>query len=281
LKTSAFSNTKNWYISSLSLITIILIGVFGSCTTENEPEADPTETAVTIQADNQWVEDSLLTSQVKWYHITGTETFTTLYIEWAEADFHGTSKSYSSDIQVSAYHLDGERAYFENQNTGYGTEALSISLDSEKEVLLKVELNDAARPGTYAIRSTGTGPVNLEYTDLPVQDIWFTDSIETGQVKGYLVDCGEVSEVEIIWAEVDSPESGYTAEIMGSVFHLDGETPYQILDNGKDFLVKNNSHSDNPKAVEVNATEKKIKIHIEVNSLQGTYAIKVIPKPVK
>jgi len=82
--------------------------------------------------------------------------------------------------------------------------------------------------------------------------------------------------VYIIWAEAGSPESGFTADIMGSVFKSDGTTLYKIVDNGKDFLNKSNSASDNPKAITVDAVDKIVKIQITKETAVGTFAIKVI-----
>ena len=84
--------------------------------------------------------------------------------------------------------------------------------------------------------------------------------------------------IEVIWAEVDSPEEGYTANVMGSVFKNDGETPYKQYGRDDDFLNKNNSHSDNPKAVEVDTEEDEIRIHITEAGSEGTFAIIVREK---
>ncbi|MDX2430291.1 MAG: hypothetical protein QNK35_05120, partial [Bacteroides sp.] len=122
-----------------------------------------------------------------------------------------------------------------------------------------------------------SNPGEVSYIALDMGDNWKKDTIMDGELIGYLVDCGEVEKVSIIWAEVDSPEEGYTAEVMASVFLLDGSTPYKDLDKEKDLLNKNNSHSDDPKSILVETSEKSIKIHMAVNTSPGTFAIKVIP----
>lgn len=254
---------------------IMLILLSGGCTKD---DPDPQETPVAIAADNIWIDADIATGEIQWYKVMADASITTLYVEWAEADFHGPSKSYTADIKVSAYMLDGESPYFEEKNNGYGEKIRSLDLENEHEVLLKVELYDEARPGSYAIRSTGvSNPGEVSYIPLSIGDVWTKDTIMDGELIGYLVDCGDVEKVSIIWAEIDSPEEGYTAEVMGSVFYLDGETPYKDLVKGKDILNKNNSHSNDPKAVQVDTDEKSIKIHMAVNTSPGTFAIKVIP----
>lgn len=251
--------------------------LFISCTDDDDDDSNKDEPTV-IQSDNQWFEDEITAGQELWYKVVADETFTTLYVEWAEADAHGEDRDYSANIQVSAYMLDGETIYFEDKDSGYKDKIKSLSLDSEKQVLLKVTLTDAAQVGTFAIRSTGTGVVDLEYIDLSIEDSWTEGEIAEGETIGYVVDCGDVEQVKIIWAEFDSPESsdGFTADIVGSVFHKDGETTYKDVVKDKEFLNKNKSHSDDPKIVAVDATEGKIKIHISVGTQAGTYAIKVI-----
>ncbi len=253
----------------------MLVLVIASCTKDDQ---DPQETPVAMAADNTWTDGSIAAGEVQWYKVMADASFTTLYVEWAEADYHGSSKSYTGDIKVSAYMLDGETPYFEEKNNGYGDQTRKFDLESEHEILLKVELNDESRPGSYAIRSTGTSnPGEVSYITLDMGDNWKKDTIMDGELIGYLVDCGEAEKVSIIWAEVDSPEEGYTAEVMGSVFHLDGLTPYKDLDKGKDMLNKNKSHSDDAKSIQVDSGEKSIKIHMAVNTGAGTFAIKVVP----
>lgn len=253
------------------LVFLAHLAIITSC----EKETDPVNQPVDLAADNQWYEDEILTDETLWYKVSGEATWNTIYIEWAEADYHGIDRSYSADIKVSAYMLDGITAYFEDNDNGYGDKNKAITLDAETGVLLKVEINDSARPGTFAIRATGAGVLNVTYTELALGDTWTAGTIADGEVKGYTVDCGDNEKVAIVWAESDSPEAGYNSEIRGSVFKWDGVTPYKDLTNNKDILNKNKSHSDDPKTILLDPSEKKIKIHLEVNTLPGTYAIKV------
>jgi len=130
----------------------------------------------------------------------------------------------------------------------------------------------------FALRSTGTGAVNIEYTELTLGAEWLDATIEAGNTLGFFVKYDTENIIEVIWAEVDSPEEGYTANVMGSVLKKDGETPYKQYGKDDDFLNKNKSHSNNPKAVEVDHSENKIKIHITENGSAGTFAIKVREK---
>ncbi|MGD9993499.1 MAG: hypothetical protein AB7S69_09390 [Salinivirgaceae bacterium] len=268
---------KTKILLRLSVLFALLI-VMASCSKDDPIE--PEQLPINLPADNNWIDTSLTVNQTLWFKVTDAETFTTLYVEWAEADFHGSTKSYSGDAKVSAYAMDGITPYFQEVSNGYKDDKQEIALSSEKEILIKVELADVTRPGTFAIRVTGTATLDLVYKKLTLDDTWDVDTIAAGETIGYSVDCGDTPLVQIIWAEVDSPEGpteGYTAEIIGSVFYKDGITPYKQYGKADDFLNKNNSHSDNPKAVEVDQTEKKIKIHIAVGTKHGTYAIKVIP----
>jgi len=257
------------------ILTVVLSLLIASCSKEDD-DLNPEDLPVELIADNNWLEDEISMGETKWYKVRGEEIFNTLFVEWAEFENHGESRSYSADIKVSAYLLDGITPYFEDKNNGYAGSIKSVALENEVDILLKVELNDPEKAGTFAIRSTGTGTVDVDYVSLALGDTWTSGSINNDEIIGYKVNCGEVQKVAIIWAEVASPESGYTAEIKGSVFHKDGETIYKDVEGGKDILNKNKSHSDNPKMIDVNQDDKAIKIRIEVNTNPGTYAIKVV-----
>ncbi len=261
-------------LSLLFLATMLITSCDKDETTDTQQQQEP----VTVQADNNWMEDKIAADQIKWYKIIADETFTTLYIEWAELDNHGENKNYTADIKVSAYKLDGKTPYFENKNKGYKDNKKSITLNSEKQILVKVVLNDKTKPGTFALRSTGTGAVNIEYTELTLGANWTEATIKKDETLGYYVKYNSAKIIEIIWAEIDSPEGGYTANIMGSVFKKDGKTPYKQYGKDDDFLNKNKSHSNKPKAIEVDTNENKIKIHITENGSAGTFAIKVREK---
>lgn len=258
------------------LVFFLSLTFFVSCTDDDGDDNGTTEPTV-IQSDNKWVEDEITTGKEMWYKVVADETFTTLYVEWAESGAQGEDRNYTADIQVSAYALDGITPYFEDKDNGYADKKKSFTLGVEKQVLIKVTLTDANQAGTFAIRSTGTGEVNLEYIDLSVEDKWTEGTIALDETIGYVVDCGTSEQLKIIWAEFDSPESGdgYTADVLGSVFHKDGETVYNDVVKDKEFLNKNKSHSDDPKIVAVDASEGKIKIHLSA-AIAGTYAIKVI-----
>jgi hypothetical protein len=140
-----------------------------------------------------------------WYKVTAEETFTTLYVEWAELDNHGEDRNYTADIKVSAYKLDGETPYFEQKDNGYKASKKTLELSTEKQILVKVELNDVTKPGTFALRSTGIGAVDVEYIQINVGDDWYEASITEGEIVGFNVDCTGASNVQVIWVEADSP----------------------------------------------------------------------------
>lgn len=253
------------------ILGLLIVGLT-ACDSDNDDEKTVEPTV--FQADNNWFEREIVANQELWFKVIGEETFTTLYAEWAEFENHGESKSYTADIKVSAYMLDGTTAYFEDKDNGYKDSKKSIELSLEKEVLLKVVLNDPTKPGTFALRSSGSGVVDVEYTSIELGADWVDVTIDEGETQGFEVKCDAGSVVEVIWAEFDSPEDGYTANVMGTVLQKDGETIYKQYGKDDDFLNKNNSHSDNPKAVEVVADENKIKVHITEGGIAGTYAIK-------
>jgi len=261
-------------IKKFSFALLILTVALASCNKEDSDD-NSDNTPTSMQADNNWFEDEIAANEVKWYKITGEETFNTMYIEWAEFDNHGQDRDYSANIVVSAYQLDGETGYFEAKDNGYKDKKKSIDLGIEKQVLVKVEIGDENLAGTFALRSTGTGVMELEYTELELEADWTEMSIEEGETLGFSVDYTTQQAITVIWAEVDSPETSYTANVMGSVFKKDGETPYKQLGRDDDFLNKNKSHSTDPKAVEVDLEENKIKIHITEAGSAGTFAIKV------
>lgn len=249
---------------------------------EDSPQAIPAENELPVefQADNDWFEDAITEGDVLWYRVNWDTNYTTLFIEWAELGNQDTAQHYTANIQVTAYALDTNVVFFEAKPNGYGSQKKSIPLQNlaEQSVLLKVEL-DASAPhtGSYALRAGGiVEAANVRYSDLAIGNTWTEAEVATDSTVGFRVYTGNATQLQIIWAEIDSPEGGYTGEIMGSVFRADGTTVYQIVDNGKDFLKKNKSHSDNPKAILVNPTDNHIKVHIQPNTQAGTFAIKII-----
>lgn len=258
-------------------ILLSLFAGFSSCSEDEEPTTGD-NTPTTIQADNEWVEGVIAVNQELWYKVSGVDaSFTTLFVEWAELENQGENHNFTADIKVSAYMLDGETPYFEGKNNGYKDNKKSIALTEERDVLLKVELNDATKPGTFALRSTGeaVADTEIEYIKVTVGDVWYQTDIAEGKVVGFNVDCLDVAKVNIIWLESETDET-YTADVKGSVYHKDAVTPYKILGKTDDFLDKDNSKEGNPKGVEVDQTEKKVKVHFKVGTKAGTFAFKAV-----
>lgn len=264
-------------VAMLMMATVIL---FSSCDNNNDdPDPDPVQVQpveMTLGAD--WEIDTLTSaSEEKWYRVNAP-TSQKLYVEWSESEHQGTGYNHTADIKVSAYKLNGTDLYFEDIDNGYGADAQEINLSDESSILLKVTANTAI--GTYGIKVFESGIANLTYTEIDAADLWVTDlSIEVGETKGFLVDAQGAEALQIIWAEYNSPESGYTADIKGSVYKMDGETPYTQRSNGKIFVAKDKSHSDNPKSIEVDQAEGKVKIHIQLNDDEkpGTYSLNIAP----
>lgn len=265
-----------------SAIAILMMGTiifFSSCDNNNtpEPESQPVQPVdMTLGAD--WNIDTISSSsEEKWYRVNAP-TSQKLYVEWSESEHQGSGYNHTADIKVSAYKLNGTDLYFEDIDDGYGADAQLINLTDETSILMKVTANTAV--GTYGIKVYETGTGDIEYTEIDAADFWITNlSIEVGETKGFLVDTKGAEALQIVWAEYNSPESGYTADIKGSVFKMDGETPYLQRDNGKTFVGKDKSHSDNPKSIEVDQVEGKVKIHIQLNDDEkpGTYALNIAP----
>lgn len=262
----------NKLFKPLFILSFSILLFLSSCI-ENEIDNDSNGEVISI-VENEWYEADFSDPQEKWYKLDAAETATKMSIEWAEKDYHGEKRSYTADIIVSAYMLDGVTPYFEEKNNGYGASAKTIDLSGEKSVLLKVQLNEASTNGTFAVRFLGINDAgNIEFIDISLSSDPVEGSIVEGESIGYSVHCGDVKKVKIIWLEEGSTETGYTAEIMASVFHVDGTTPYKELENGKDIVNKNNSRSDDPKIIEVIPTEEKIKVVVNVNSMAGTFAL--------
>ena len=263
----------------MAIIMMAAIMLFTACDNNNNTDPEPeTIQPVELTLGADWHIDTLSSaSQEKWYRVNAP-TSQKLYVEWAESEYQGTGYNHTADIKVSAYKLNGEDLYFEEENNGYGADAKLVSLTDEASILIKVTANTTI--GTFGIKVYETGLANIEYTEINAADEWITDlSIEVGETQGFLVDAQGAEALEIVWAEYNSPESGYVADIKGSVYKMDGETPYTQRDNGKIFVAKDKSHSDNPKSIEVDQAEGKIKVHIQLNDDEkpGSYALKIAP----
>ncbi|MBI9068523.1 MAG: hypothetical protein JEZ09_14605 [Salinivirgaceae bacterium] len=264
--------------------------LFASCSSDDDKTEDEKieNTPSVVQADGQWKVDSILnTSNVKWYKVTGSDEFNSMKIEWSELGYHGNNKDYSADIQVSAYKLDGITPYkvgesnFEDMNVGYEAEAKDIILNEENDILLKVALTSENIFGTYALKVSGSAEADTIIKNINIKDEWKEFSINEKEVFAFEIDATNYDTLQIIWAEVGSPENtgdiSYTADIQGSVYMSDGLTAYEQLDNpGKLFEDKDKSWSDNPKGIVVDESDKIVKIFLRKNAAVGTFALKVV-----
>ncbi|PLW99660.1 MAG: hypothetical protein C0593_02660 [Marinilabiliales bacterium] len=262
--------------ATLLMATVILLS---SCDNNENPEPEPQvlqPVEMTLGAD--WLIDTISSATEEIWYRVNAPTSQKLYVEWSEAEHQGTGYNHTADIKVSAFKLNGEDLYFEDIDDGYGADAQEVLLTDETSILIKVTANSAV--GTFGIKVFESGAANITYTEINAADVWITDlSIEVGETIGFLVDGSGAEALQIVWAEFNSPESGYTADIKGSVYMMDGETPYIQRDNGKIFVAKDKSHSDNPKSIALDQGETKVKVHIQLNDDEkpGTYALKIEP----
>jgi hypothetical protein len=259
------------------LVASTVLLSLGSCTKEKLNFGF--ENPIDIELSSQWIDGEVTDVQNEiWYRVEiGTEV-SQIMIEWTEKDYHGPSRDYTADILVDAYWLDGETDYFLGSDIGYGSDAKLISLSQSSGLLIKVRLNNNTQ-GTFGLKVyEKENSDNLELIPLTVGNDWYQTEIGEGENLGFLVSGGVAGqEVIIQWAEFDSPESGYTADIKGSVFMLDMETAYLIVDNGKSFLGKDASHSDNPKSIKLDSGETDFVIIVSLNNLTkpGSFALQV------
>ncbi len=259
------------------LYTIILIQLISGCKKETLDKGF--ENPVDLELSTNWSEFSLNSQQTEaWYRFNIDEEVSQAFVEWSERDYHGDSRDYTADIIVDAYQLDGETAYFTGEDIGYGTSARLISVNSASGLLLRVSAKDKSY-GSFAIKVYEKGSSDdLILTELTIGDDWYNASIAEGESMGFIIKGGAQNQRVIVqWAEYNSPEDGYSADIKGSVFQLDKETIYKIADNPKNFAGKDKSHSDNPKAIILDKGETEFIVLISLNdsTKPGSFAIQV------
>jgi len=262
------------YSISILFFTCILIATV-SCTKEELNHGIEHPKDMVLSTD--WEEDSLNEIQNEvWYRYSIGPEVGHVYVEWSEMDHHGSSRDYSADIIVDAYWLDGETGYFTEEDNGYGADAKLISVSSGSGLLIRVRLKDNYE-GTFGLKVyEKSGPAEIELIELHVGDEWHDYTIAEGETLGFLIK-GSSADQEVIinWAELDSPEEGYTADIKGSVYQLDQETAYLIADNAKNFIAKDKSHSDDPKSIVLDQGEAEFIVLISLNdpSKPGSFAL--------
>lgn len=264
------------YLRLVLFVTCILSITF-SCTKEDLDHGfeDPKD----VELSTDWLEDSLSETQKEiWYRYSIDPDVSSVYIEWSEKDYHGSSRDYSADILVDAYWLDGETGYFTDEDNGYGADVQQINVSSGSGLLIRVKLNELLT-GTYGLKvyeKSGSGEIEL--IELHVGDGWYDGTIAEGETLGFLIKGSSANqELVINWAEFNSPEDGYSADIKGSVYKLDQETAYLIADNAKSFVGKDKSHSDNPKSIVLDQGETEFVVLISLNdpSKPGNFALQI------
>ena len=248
---------------SLTLTGIMLVStLFIACTEDDDPEVPAGNSEIPFLQMGNFAAagDSIIYN----IDVTGEDT---LSVYWVE---DGTKAV--ADIECSVYKKDGITPYTQIDN---GKDFLNIDNSSptfakriavlEDEVIVKVK---AVTAGDFTLLSTSEKPYFFVKEDILA---------DTTSVFDYTVAVGEAKNVIIYWEEMDD-NTGETADIQGSVYKVDGITPYIQLDNNKPFVNKDNSSLDNPKEIAVDSLETQIKIHIErdvSNPVPGNFKIYV------
>jgi hypothetical protein len=259
----------------LLLSTIALFTIITSCTKDALDHGY--ENPIDLELSTEWYEDNFDGVQNEiWYRVDIGDVVSQVYIEWSEKDYHGSSRNFTAEVSVDAYWLDGDSEYFVDKDKGYGADARLVNLSTESGLLVRVRnLNEA--PGTFALKIYEKEQVSeIELVEIVIGQDWHTADIAEGEILGFLVTGGvESQEVIVQWAEHDSPEEGYTADVKGSVYKLDMESSYKIAGSDKNFSGKDNSHSDNPKGVILDQGENNFVILISLNDFlkEGSFAI--------
>lgn len=264
------------YLRLVLFVTGILLITF-SCTKEDLDHGfeDPKD----VELSTDWLEDSLsITQNEIWYRYSIGPDVSAVFVEWSEKDYHGSSRDYTADILVDAFCLDGETGYFTDEDNGYGADAQQINVSSGSGLLIRVKLHEDMT-GAYGLKvyeKSGSG--DIELIELYVGGEWHDSTIAEGETLGFLIKGSSANqELSINWAEFNSPEEGYSADIKGSVYKLDQETAYLIADNAKNFVGKDKSHSDNPKSIVLDQGETEFIVLISLNdpSKPGNFAIQI------
>jgi len=265
-------------MSKIMFCTFVTALSFTACT----DESDPVVQQVTPQADSL-----LLLSQTGSLTAVGdsviyeadVKTATKMSVAWIESGSTDNGGE-TADIKVSVLKMDGVTPYkqvgnnknfVDIDNSATATPKEIYADQSETKFKIKVKLNTtSSKPGNFKI-------IVKENPLIFAAD----DTLKTVQdVKSYEINVKNAAKVQVYWKELGTTESGNdkTADIQGSVYKLDGNTPYIIIDNQKPFVDKDKSSYDNPKSILIDQGENKIKVKIAAlatNPNIGTYSLYV------
>lgn len=244
-------------------LALLALTIFTACTDDEDPDLNTGNSEVPyLTMDNFATANDSIT-----YTIDVTDE-DTLLVYWSEAGYGQTA-----NITTSIFKADGITPYKQIDN---GKDFLNIDNSTavnpkriavlESKIVVKTKVGDTI--GDYTLFVTDEKPYYLGIED---------NLADTTVVKNYTVAVGNAKNVTVFWEEMDD-NSGETADIQGSVYKMDGVTPYKILDNNKDFVDKDNSSLDNPKEIAVDSLETQIIIHIErdiSNPVPGNFKIYV------
>jgi len=266
-------------MSKIMFCTLITALSFTACTDESDPVVQPVTPPATDSLLLLSQTGSLATVGDSLIYEAEVKTATRMSIAWIESGSTDNGGE-TADIKVSVVKMDGVTPYkqignnknFLNiDNSATATPKEIYADQSETKFKIKVKLNsESSKPGSFKI-IVKENPLILATDDTlaTVQDL-----------KVYEINVKNATKVEVYWKELGTTESGNdkTADIQGSVYKLDGTTPYIIIDNQKPFVDKDKSSYDNPKSVLIDQGESKIKVQIAPlasNPNIGTYALYV------
>jgi hypothetical protein len=255
----------------LSALTVFII-LFASC--EKDPGIEQIHSDLEMM--NDWQEFEIGENEELIFKITITSE-DKLDISWKEEPFMKDTDAYTADIIVSAYRPDGVTPYFEDEDNGYQDDSELIDIiEGDMQVILIITAREGLS-GSFAIRVRGiTETLVTDPKEIDFGLTWVGKNCYAGDVKWLKVDCGSETDVSVEWMEFDRPETGsiYTADIKVSVYS-------ELLDVNY-LLDQNHGYGDNARAISLTHSSSIIYIRVMLNDdeLDGSYAIRVFPTPV-
>jgi len=245
----------------LSVFVMFFIAVIAGCGKDSSTAPSGPD-YISLELGTAGNQCTLSTDDAVWYSVDCGGA-TTMQIVWEDSE--SSDEAGLADILVSVYQMDAATPYkiisnnkdFVDKTNSTFDNPKQISLDKgESTILIKIMgdplTTSGVIPGDFTIRVTDVSDIDPETISLGV---WHEDSLAEG--------------------------TGYTGDIIGSVYYADAATPYIIVDNNKEFENKDKSHTDNPKSINVeNNAVVLIKIALNPDHIggpqAGSYAVCVV-----
>ncbi len=272
----------------LSVFVMFFIAVIAGCGKDSSTAPSGPD-YISLELGTAGNQCTLSTDDAVWYSVDCGGA-TTMQIVWEDSE--SSDEAGLADILVSVYQMDAATPYkiisnnkdFVDKTNSTFDNPKQISLDKgESTILIKIMgdplTTSGVIPGDFTIRVTDVSDIDPETISLGV---WHEDSLAEGETDWFEVSSGTASTLTVMWKELESPEgTGYTGDIIGSVYYADAATPYIIVDNNKEFENKDKSHTDNPKSINVeNNAVVLIKIALNPDHIggpqAGSYAVCVV-----